>query len=133
MFRCSALPLLLLLGIVPQLLAQRSTLGARLFDGRTPLRARLAGHTEPMPPTATICLNCHHGQQSIGPPLTGASLKQAVPRRGGPATRYDASSFCKVLRTGIDPAYVVLNPEMPHYDVTLEQCASLWRFLTDAK
>ncbi len=120
-------------GLLSSLFAERPLTGARLFDGRDALGARLAGHTLAMPSQATTCLNCHHGAQPIGPPLSAASLKLTRPRRGGPPSRYDESSFCKVLRTGVDPAFVVLNQEMPHYQITAEQCASLWRFLTHAK
>jgi hypothetical protein len=34
-----------------------------------------------------------------------------------------------LLRTGIDPAYVLVAREMPVFDVDDAQCEGLWRFL----
>jgi hypothetical protein len=50
-------------------------------------------------------------------------------RRGGPASRYDALSFCKVIREGLDPANVVINSAMPRYQVSDAQCTSLWSYV----
>jgi hypothetical protein len=52
-------------------------------------------------------------------------------RRGGPASRYDRDAFCRLLRKGIDPAYVMINEEMPRYTLDDADCAALWRFLTE--
>lgn len=61
--------------------------------------------------------------------LDAAWLTTPRIRHGGPATRYDEVSFCTLLRTGVDPAQVVIPPIMPRYDATDAQCASLWAFL----
>lgn len=113
-------------------------LGAQLFDGRQALPAELAGRDLALPVVATRCSNCHRRDgpaatappaPSFGPPLTAASLRTRQPRRGGPASSYEAASFCRVLRTGIDPAFVVIDQQMPRYSATDAQCAALWAYL----
>ena len=42
----------------------------------------------------------------------------------------DLTSFCRLLRTGVDPAYVIIDRVMPTYDVSDAACASLWQYLT---
>ncbi|RQR26685.1 hypothetical protein DIE23_28965 [Burkholderia sp. Bp9143] len=111
--------------------------GRRLFDGATPAAARLAGHDDALPPVATRCVNCHAGrgstgQDSFAPALTAARLQASHVRRGGPVSVYDAASFCRVLRDGIDPGDVMINETMPRYAFASDQCADLWRYLTRA-
>ena len=104
--------------------------GAKLFSGRAPLKGHVEGHTESMPTLSTACIGCHNSTKPLGPVLTNQSLTGAVPRRGGPASTYDGASFCRVLRTGIDPSFILLRKEMPRYQISDGQCTSLWRFLT---
>lgn len=117
--------------------------GAALFEGGAPLAGRLVGHEAALPELATRCANCH-GQPSTAPAstpaaaaaaapyasaLTGAALAQARPRRGGPPSAYDAARLCAVLRSGTDPAHVMISTTMPRYDITDRQCRDLWAFL----
>jgi cytochrome c553 len=117
--------------------------GLELFDGRRPLVARVQGHADRLPAAAARCSNCHAPQSvrqgaraaglattSFGPLLNRASLQHNLPRRGGPPSRYDAHSLCQVLRTGVDPAWVVLPRTMPRYELSGEDCAALWAHLT---
>lgn len=120
------------------------TAGAVLFTGEGPLRAHLAGDDTPLPPESSRCRNCHvgaassgapsaagdPGTASFGPALTPALLIEARARRGGPPSRYTRDSFCTLLRTGVDPAYVLLPRVMPRYELTHAECAALWSFLT---
>jgi hypothetical protein len=113
-------------------------LGAQLFDGRAALPAQLAGRDLALPVAASRCANCHRrdgpmtaapASPSFGPPLTATSLRERQPRRGGPASNYDSASFCRLLRTGIDPAFVLIDERMPRYTATDAQCAALWVYL----
>jgi hypothetical protein len=104
--------------------------GRELFNGTRPLAAHLDGHGESLPPMAARCANCHEGAQVIGGAVDKATLTRAVPRRGGPPSRYDEAAFCKLLRTGIDPAWVLLPRAMPRYRVGDSDCASLWAYVT---
>ena len=111
--------------------------GARLFDGTEPLAGTLAGHSAPLPAAATRCSQCHAGPgepaatgSSFAPPLDRRQLREARPRRGGPPVAYEAATFCRTLRTGVDPAHVVLPRAMPRFEVDDVQCASLWDYLT---
>ena len=122
--------------------AQRER-GAALFDGRAPLAGRLVGHETALPALATRCANCHDeasatpaseaaasaAAKPFATALTGAQLAQARPRRGGPPSAYDAARLCAVLRSGTDPAHVMISTTMPRYDVTDLQCRDLWAFL----
>ena len=103
-------------------------------DGATVLRGRLAGHPVDLPQAATRCVNCHTagaaaGQSltaAFGPALDSATLARAISRRGGPPSRYDAASLCRLLREGIDPAWVMVDASMPRYEVSDAQCDALW-------
>ncbi|RZM00732.1 MAG: hypothetical protein EOP73_15405 [Variovorax sp.] len=98
------------------------------------LRGRLAGHPDDLPPAATRCVNCHAIGEAPGRPATAtfgpllgpATLAWALPRRGGPPSRYDAASLCRLLREGIDPAWVMVDAAMPRYAVSDAQCEALW-------
>lgn len=116
-------------------------LGAALYEGRAPLSARIDGHAVPMPADVVACANCHAPQSgaataasraaaNAGPVLSGDLLIQARPRRGGPPSHYDLAAFCRLLRTGEDPAGVLLPRAMPRYDVDATACDALWRFVT---
>jgi hypothetical protein len=111
--------------------------GRALFVGREALRGKLRHHAEGLPAEVIACGNCHGAQRGEGPKasraprLDRALLLEPRERRGGPPSAYSAASFCKLLRTGIDPAHVMIAREMPVYTVDDAQCRSLWQFLTD--
>lgn len=118
-------------GLGPQ--DQARQLGQRWFEGSMPLKGRMIGHEQDLPTTASVCINCHGAssqQQRFALDLNRAWLTQPQARRGGPASRYDVKSFCRVLRDGVDPAWVVINQAMPRFDVTDLQCRALWLHLT---
>lgn len=117
--------------------------GHDLFHGTATLSARLAGHSSTLPQQAAKCTNCHlagparttapsggGSTQAFGPLLTPARLLQNVARRGGPPSRYDEGSFCRVLTTGIDPAYVMVQRAMPRYEMSTADCRALWAYLS---
>lgn len=112
-------------------------LGARLFDGRATLQARLPGGDVALPVAASRCANCHRrdgpapaaSAAGFGPALTSAWLRTRQARRGGPPSAYDAAAFCRVLRTGIDPAQVIIDQRMPRYAASEAECAALWAYL----
>lgn len=122
--------------------------GAALYSGTVAMQAHLAGDTDALPVVATRCINCHElaagaatsapsvaaGQRPAGAGSYAAALNRTwlvMPqtRHGGPATQYDAASFCTLVRTGEDPAHVLIPPVMPRYDATDAQCESLWTYL----
>ncbi|MGJ7491171.1 hypothetical protein [Variovorax sp. ZT4R33] len=114
--------------------------GARLFDGREPLTATLAGHATPLPAQTARCSQCHAGPATPnaannwpalpGPPLDGQHLRAALSRRGGPPVAYGLATFCRTLREGIDPAHVMLPRTMPRFDIDDRRCEALWTHLT---
>lgn len=106
-----------------------------IYQGKEGIKAKIAGHGEWLPPSASRCINCHAGQRASGaaPVLNKAWLTGKHPRRGGPAFAYDLPSFCRTLRVGIDPEYVMLNRTMPRFDISDQQCAALWVYLTKEK
>jgi hypothetical protein len=127
--------------------------GAQLYDGRLVLTGQLRGHEQALPAGALRCTNCHEPSRqpardenadasasatsrtggpnsSFAPRLDQASLAVPQARRGGPPTRYDQAAFCRVLRTSIDPAEVLLNKPMPRYTLGDDDCAALWQFLS---
>ena len=114
--------------------------GREIFEGSEPLEGAIRGHRDRLPPVVVRCRNCHatsdDGTKPSGtaaPKLDAALLIQQRPRRGGPPSAYDRQTFCKLLRTGIDPAFVLIGREMPVYDLSDAQCASLWGFLTSSR
>ncbi|WP_152987662.1 hypothetical protein [Aquabacterium parvum] len=120
-------------GLAPQ--EQLRQLGQRWFNGEAPLQARMVGHAQDLPAAAAACINCHGAGASserFAVALNRNWLTQPQARRGGPLSRYDATSFCRVLREGIDPAWVVVNQTMPRYEVTGLQCRALWMHLIQA-
>ena len=112
--------------------------GAALWRGEQPLVGRIAGHDRALPPEAARCINCHTGATTspdatqAAPLLTAHHLREAVPRRGGPPSRFDEAGFCTLLRTGLDPAAVLLPRHMPRYEIGDADCAALWRHLVSA-
>jgi len=57
-------------------------------------------------------------------------LREVLPRRGGPPVAYEQASFCRTLRTGVDPSHIVLPRTMPRFEADDTQCAALWDYLT---
>lgn len=113
--------------------------GAALWRGALPLEGRIAGHAQALPVAASRCINCHGadavpsvaGQAGGGVPpvLTAHHLRTPQPRRGGPPSRYDAAAFCALLRSGVDPAKVLLPRQMPRYAIDDADCRALWTHL----
>ncbi len=140
--RCGVLVLLALM-MTPALAdSAAAARGRQLFDGELALAARIAGQDFALPAAASRCVNCHAAgrggaasppaaTQQVGPALTQRTLTEAVRRRGGPPSRYDAASLCRLLRSGVDPAYVMILRTMPRYEITDDDCRSLWLHLTN--
>ena len=53
-----------------------------------------------------------------------------MPRRNGPPSRFDEASFCRLLRTGVDPADIVVPRAMPRYAIDDTDCRALWAYLS---
>ena len=140
----------LIFGWVKQQEVTRAELGRQLFsgdpNGAGMLRGRMVGHEEDLPVAATRCMNCHvagaarqgqplenatqaNASSQCGTPLNARTLTLHQPRRGGPASAYDVASLCKLMRDGIDPAWVMINQSMPRYAITDSQCEALWSYL----
>jgi hypothetical protein len=98
--------------------------------------ARLRGDATVLPAAAARCANCHEPATQPGAaaaafgPRLDARLAQELPRRGGPASAYDAAALCTLLRTGVDPGRVLVRRAMPVYDMDDETCAALWLALS---
>ena len=126
-------------------------MGRRLFTGELPLAGRVTGHTTDLPQQASRCVNCHAAgtavpsasasasasagpsTQSFGPVLNADLLAKNRPRRGGPPSKYDAAALCKLLTTGIDPAYIIIPRNMPRYDASIAECNALWAYLSQTR
>lgn len=117
--------------------------GRRLFFGELPLVGTIVGQRLPLPAKAAVCANCHTGDSVVtssrtsgppGPPaLSRLGLLELQERRGGPPSQFSEHSFCRMLRTGIDPAYIMISRRMPRYAVSDEQCQNLWDYLMEEK
>jgi hypothetical protein len=119
--------------------------GRQLYFGEVPLVGRVTGHTTDLPPNALRCINCHAAgtappaapgaaaSASFGPALNAEVLTRQIPRRGGPPSRYDDASLCKLLTTGIDPAYIIIPRNMPRYTLSAADCRALWSYLTQVR
>lgn len=103
------------------------------LDNVEPIQARMARQPNTLPALAVRCINCHDrsgaGAEFRAQVLSRENLLAQMPRRGGPATRFDAVSMCKLLSTGIDPAWIVINQTMPRYELSESQCRALWAYL----
>ena len=115
--------------------------GLQLYAGTAPLQGTITGHSAPLPPAAARCINCHaagsgeptraaSAPSSFGPLLTRERLTQRIARRGGPPSQYDETAFCRLLRQGIDPAWVLIPRDMPRYEIGDADCRALWLYLT---
>lgn len=118
--------------------SQSGTLrGKELFTGKAALKGRISTHEMDLPAAVIRCANCHAEgpgpavARSNAPRLDREWLLSPRRRRGGPQSHYDRDSFCRVLRKGVDPVWVVINEEMPRYAVDDADCSALWRFLTE--
>jgi hypothetical protein len=111
--------------------------GCRMFFGETPLQGAIVEHGRPLPPEVVVCANCHlEDTRSISggsgaPFLSRSMLTEPLRRRGGPPSQFSAASFCRLLRTGVDPAYIVISRKMPRYVLDDEQCLDLWHYLLE--
>jgi hypothetical protein len=118
--------------------------GRQLFSGELELAARLLGHDIDLPTLASRCINCHEardkaltadGRQGDVPPetyavaLSGQGLTTPRSRRGGPPSAFDVASLCTMLRTGVDPASIIVSTTMPRYEISDVQCEDLWVYL----
>jgi hypothetical protein len=126
--------------------------GDRLFHGNAPLTARIVGHDLVLPVAVARCMNCHETRSAalsaaasavanqapgtagavagrFGPALDHASLTQMRARRGGPPSRYDVQALCTLLRTGVDPAQVMIPQSMPRYEIDAAVCGALWAYI----
>ena len=114
--------------------SRSKALGGRLFNGEPALTARLAGDPTLLPSAASRCSNCHQNADpnttSFGPVLTSTSLLNDLKRRGGPPSHYDLKSFCALLRTGLDPAHILIARTMPRYELDEDSCRALWKYVT---
>lgn len=127
-------------------------LGDHLFHGNAPLTARIVGHEMVLPVAVARCMNCHETQSAalsaaasavanqapgtagavagrFGPALDRDTLTQMRARRGGPPSRYDAQALCALLRTGVDPAQVMIPQTMPRYEIDGAGCEALWAYV----
>lgn len=122
--------------------------GQALFRGEQALRGSLAGQSMALPVMATRCSNCHETRQPLplsdqvasgasaartyASPLSAMWLQQARLRHGGPESVYDVRSLCQLLRTGVDPAMIMISTVMPRYQATQAECEALWAYLTSS-
>lgn len=111
--------------------------GCHMFFGETPLQGAVVEHGRPLPPEVVVCANCHlEDTRSISggsgaPFLSRSMLTEPLRRRGGPPSQFSAASFCRLLRTGVDPVYIVISRKMPRYVLDDEQCLDLWQYLLE--
>jgi mono/diheme cytochrome c family protein len=134
----AAFALLAALGAATGALADEAAAarGRALFLGEAALEARVHGQDFALPAQASRCVNCHGpaavtagASAAAAPGLSAATLTQPVRRRGGPPSRYDAAALCTLLRSGIDPAHVMIQRTMPRYQISDEDCRALWLHL----
>ena len=110
--------------------------GRRMFFGDASLQGAIVGHPETLSPHLAACANCHQGSTglaaaSFGPRLDGTHLTEMRGRRGGPPSAFSTASFCRMLRTGVDPASILITRQMPRYTLNDNQCLGLWHYLTE--
>ncbi len=109
--------------------------GESIFLGRTSIVGRIREHQSSLPPEVVRCANCHGVEsraasaQGAPPRIDRSLLLEIRSRRGGPPSAYDSGRFCKMLRTGVDPASILIAREMPIYEIDDGRCVDLWRFL----
>jgi len=114
-----------------------AAMGREMFFGEASLQGTITGHAEALPPRLVACANCHLGDAdaasatSFAPTLDRLRMVELRGRRGGPPSVFSPTSFCRLLRTGVDPAYVLITRQMPRYTLNNDQCLELWRYLTE--
>jgi hypothetical protein len=137
-FKKKQLPFFLLLLSVHAASAESAAaLGARLYNGGAPLNGTVGAQGMSLPASVLICANCHVGQPGnqpggdaqAAPDLRRGWLRQVRSRRNGPAGHYTEITFCRALRTGIDPLHIVLPVQMPRFAIADADCAALWDYL----
>jgi len=112
--------------------------GRRMFLGESPLQGAIASHAELLPARTVACANCHLGTAGLGsgasfaPVLSRSGMTQLSSRRGGPPSVFAVASFCRMLRTGVDPAFILITRQMPRYTISDDQCRDLWSYLMEA-
>jgi hypothetical protein len=115
----------------------RASAGGHIFFGDTPLRATILGQSSPLPPETAACVNCHATSSrpasdgSFAAALNRSAMIESRRRRNGPPSHFSPASFCRLLRTGVDPAYVVISRQMPRYQLDDNECLDLWHYLTE--
>lgn len=118
---------------------QAAERGKRIFHGLDTVPATVQQHGTTLPAHASKCINCHSADTPAGEwtgnpqYLSATTLSLKFARRGGPAYRYDRPTFCNTIRTGVDPAAIVLESKMPRYRMSETQCADLWLYLTGVR
>lgn len=136
--RSGRLPLLLSLPLLLANTAPESSgeRGRRLFAGEQAVEARMVGHTDPLPAEAYRCVNCHSSSSTpprtdldFAPVLSKLTLTTRIARRGGPPSAYEPTSFCRLVRDGVDPAHVMISQAMPRYRLSDRECEALWTYL----
>lgn len=111
--------------------------GRGMFFGNGALRGTILGHTEALSPRLASCANCHLDEAGLGsstsfaPTLNRQGMTQLHGRRGGPPSQFSPTSFCRMLRTGVDPTYILITRQMPRYTLSDDQCLGLWRYLME--
>lgn len=111
--------------------------GLALYRGWTPLAGHIHGHRNDLPTSALACVNCHdRGESTTGSKgatadisLNETSLTEMRVRRNGPPSAYDRVSFCKVLTSGVDPAFILVDRTMPRFKFSSTECDDLWAFI----
>jgi nitrate reductase cytochrome c-type subunit len=109
--------------------------GEQLYYGGQPLPARVG--KDAISAKAARCASCHGAARTgaregatVVSPLHSSDLTGSKARRGGPASSYNPQSFCTALRSGVDPAGILLSQVMPRYEVSDSGCQTLWDYLT---
>jgi hypothetical protein len=110
--------------------------GRSMFLGESPLQGAIASHAELLPARTISCANCHLGAglasaASFAPALNRSGMTQLSGRRGGPPSEFALASFCRMLRTGVDPASILITRRMPRYTLSDDQCLDLWRYIME--
>ncbi len=124
------------MALLPGVAAVSVRRGEAIYQGKEPLRGRIRGQDDPLPAEAIRCVNCHNPASKdrlsgrSAPRIDGAWLMETRQRHGGPPSSYNQASFCKLLRSGTDPVYVLVAREMPIYEMDDDQCGSMWMFLS---
>ena len=115
--------------------------GADLFYGRTEVNGKLYLHNRTLGSPYVRCVNCHQledqpkslkvnaNDNSFGPLLGAHFIQTPNNARGGPVRSYEPASFCKMLRSGMDPSQIMIRTDMPRYILTDDDCNALWSFL----